>query len=268
MLREEFIRALRSRTLIIAILVGIASFAQGFVDYISGPPLTPEYLSRLPPFYDNCYDAFIWAERGLIGLIVPFIAVLPFSDTLALDRTSGFLRSLLFRVSFIKYLLSKYVISFVSGGFAVAIPMLLFFGFTNLVLPRGLNPDIFQQRVLSEPNALGPFGVLYQTHPDAYIFSLVGLGFLFGGVYAIFGLSISAYIDNRYVVLATPFVVYIVSHYILAVIRMPAWSPLSAFVPNWVLNINWINIFCSLTVIFLVSTIAYFAGAYKNQIRA
>lgn len=266
MLREEINRAFLSRSFLFAVFLGLLSLAYGYADYMSGPS-DPEYLARLPPFYNNAYDAVIWAQKGLIGLIVPLIAVLPFADSFAHDRLLGYLRFVLSRTNYRCYLSAKYAISFLSGGLAVSLPMLLYFAFTNLVLPRGLNPDPFEQRVLSMPEALGPFGALYKSAPDQYIFSLIALSFLFGATYAIFGLSLSALTDNRYIVLATPFVLYNVVHYGLAILGIPAWSPVSAFVPHWLNHIAWLNVLTNLGGLFLISTALYFVMAHKVKSR-
>ncbi|MDD5369614.1 MAG: hypothetical protein PHQ40_11040 [Anaerolineaceae bacterium] len=265
MFQEELYRVLHSKSFFIAILIGLLFFAQGFSDYLGGPPLTQEYLSRLPANYYNAYDAFIWSERGLIGLLGPLLAVLPFSDTPALDRLTGYMRSVLLRTTGINYFFSKYLVALISGGAAISLSMIIFFSFTNIVLPRGINMVEVQERIISTPDALGPFGTLYKTKPDLYILSLIGFGFVFGAVYAIFGLSVSAYIDNRYIALASPFVFYIIVHYILSLLDLPSWSPISALVPHWYIGISWINILLSLLIIFPLSSFFYFVSLGKNK---
>jgi hypothetical protein len=268
MFQEETKRAVWNIGFLVAVAIGILAFFQGLSDYVAGPLMTAEYISRLPAFYNNCYDAFIWAQRGLIGLIAPLIAVLPFSDSYLLDRSSGFLRSLLSRVSYKRYLFTKYCAAALSGGIALELPMILFFLVTNIAFPRGLNSNVLEQRILSSPAALGPFGNLYQSNPDLYIFSLIGLGFLFGAVYAILGLAISVFVENRYVVLATPFVLYIIAHYLLSLFNVPAWSPVSAFVPHWLIGVTWIHIGVSLGGIFLISSLTFYLGALQKEVRA
>ncbi len=268
MLREELYRAFFSRSFLLAVGLGLLSLGQGLADYMSGPATwgDPEYLARLPPFYNNAYDAVIWAQGGLIGLVGPLIAVLPFADSFAHDRVLGYLRFVLSRASYRRYLSAKYVVSFLSGGLALSLAMLLCFAFTNLILPRGLNPDPFEHRV-QPAEALGPFGALYESAPDLYIFSLIALSFLFGATYAIFGLSLSAITDNRYIVLATPFVLYNLAHYGLAILGIPAWSPLSALIPHWVTNVAWLHMLTSLGGVFIISTALFFLMAYRVKSR-
>ena len=266
MLREEINRAFLSRSFLFAVALGLLSLAPGLADYMSGPPRDPEYLARLPPFYNNAYDAVIWAQSSLIGLIGPLIAVLPFADSFAHDRVLGYLRFVLSRTTYRRYLSGKYVASFLSGGLAVSLPMLLCFMFSVLILPRGLNLNPFEARV-QPSEALGPFGALYNSTPDLYILSLIALSFLFGATYAIFGLSLSALTDNRYIVLATPFVLYNVAHYGLSVLGIPAWSPLSTLVPHWLTNVTWLHVITNLGGVFLISTVLYFVMAHKVKSR-
>ncbi|MDH5506977.1 MAG: hypothetical protein OEZ02_07125 [Anaerolineae bacterium] len=271
MFREELTRAFWNRSFVIALALGILSLTQGYLEYIDGPSPSgsgyQDYLSRLPPFYNNAYDALIWAQQGLIGLLAPVMAVLPFADSLALDRTRGYLRLVLARVSYGRFLLAKYAAVLLSGGAALALPLVLFFVYTNLVLPRGLNPVVEQQRVLSAPNALGPFGDLYQSAPDMYILGLAGMSFVFGAVYAIFGLAVSAASDNRYIALATPFMVFFLAHFILSALGLPNWSPLSPVVPHWLMNITWLQILLSLGIVLVSSTVFYVAMAGRMRSR-
>jgi hypothetical protein len=268
MLREEINRAFNNRSFFLAVVLGVLALTQGLADYMSGPSWwgDAEYLARLPPYYNNAYDAVIWAQSGLIGLIAPLIAVLPFADTFAYDRVLGYLRFVLSRTTYRRYLTAKYIVSFLSGGFAVSIPMSLCFLFSVIILPRGLNPDPFQARI-QPSGALGPFGTLYDSAPDLYILSLIALSFLFGATYAIFGLSLSTLTDNRYIILATPFVLYNVVHYGLAILGIPAWSPVSAFVPHWLNHIAWLNVLTNLGGVFLISTVLYFIMAHKVKSR-
>lgn len=268
MFREEFKRAFINYGFLAAVVVGLLALSQGLSDYLSGPPMTSEYLSKLPLFYNNSYDAFIWSQRGIIGLLGPILAVLPFSDSYLNDRTSGFLRNILSRSSYKEYLFAKYCSTGLSGGFAIAIPMTIFFLVMNIVFPRGINTNPYELRIISTPEALGPFGYFYQNNPDLYIFLLIGLGCIFGMVYAILGLSLSMFIENRYVVLATPFVLFMITHYLLALFRQPAWSPLSALVPHWLIGIKWIHIGISLGGIFLASSIGFFLGSHVKEVRA
>lgn len=273
MLREEISRALRNRSFLMSIALGLLSLGYGFAHYIGPLQLhAPEYIHRLPPFYYNAYDAFIWAQHfGFLRLIAPLIAVLPFSDSLGLDRVSGFLRLVLVRTSYWRYLIAKVVACMLAGGLALGLSLLLCFVCANLVFPRGLNFAEYEVRIISilEPTGrLGPFGVLYWTAPDLYIFSLIVQGFVFGAIYALFGLAISAVSDNRYIALATPFIVYILACFVTEILQIPQWSPMSAFIPNWLaVSIGWCHIGTSLGAVLMISMGLFLFSTLKTRDR-
>jgi hypothetical protein len=265
MFREEITRAFWNRTFILSVLLAFLALGQGLTDYLL--PNDPEYLKLLPPNFNNAYDAVIWAQNGLLGLVAPLLVVIPFSDSLSLDRVSGYLRFVLLRTSYKKYFLAKATTCALAGGSILALATFLFFIFTNLVFPRGLNLDPLQSRVITRPDALGPFGSLYQTTPDAYIWSLIGLSFIFGATYAVFGLAIATLSDNRYVPLATPFLVFLLAHFVTSVFSLPNWSPLSALIPHWVLYIRWPHIGVSLVLVWFVSGLLFGVGWLRTRDR-
>lgn len=251
MTRHNLFRALCNKNFALACVFGLIALAHGLADYEPGISLR---VAHLPPFYINAYDAFIWAHNGIISIIAPLIATLPFVDSLALDRSSGYLRFILLRTSRRNYLLSKMFACAVAGGLAITLPFVVMYGYTSLSLPRGL-PSPEQSRIVSDARALGPFGALYREAPDAYIWSLLGLIFIFGMTYATFGLSLSALTENRYIILSTPFLMCNVLHFILSVLGLPQWSPGVAFVPHWIDNVGWIHIISSLSLVLLSSLI-------------
>lgn len=271
MLREEIIRALKNRSFLFALILGLFALGQGSMDYIF--PLkfnSPEYLKLVPPFFHNAYDAVIWAQTGIFGLIVPIIAVLPFSDSLGAERASGFLRFVLSRASYRQYFFSKMFACMLAGGLSVSLPILLFFGFTNLYYPRGLNLDMYQSRLITpniKPGSLGPFGFMYGSHPDLYILALVLLVFIGGAVYAVFGLSISAITDNRYIALAAPFLAYFLAHFATAILPLSKWSPVSVFVPHWYIGIQWQHIGLSLGIVLVTSTVLFLISGLSKRDR-
>lgn len=251
MIRHDLFRALGNKNFVLACVFGFIALAHGLADYEPG---ISARVAHLPPFYINAYDAFVWAHNGIIGIIAPLIVTLPFADSLALDRSSGYLRFILLRTSRRNYLLSKMFACALAGGLSITLPFVVMYGYTSLTLPRGL-PSPEQSRIVSDARSLGPFGALYREAPDVYIWSLLGLIFIFGMIYAIFGLSLSALTENRYVILSTPFLMCNILHFILSVLGLPQWSPGVAFVPHWIDNVGWIHIISSLSLVLLASLV-------------
>lgn len=268
MLREEILRALKNKSFLLSMILALFSLVEGFANYMGPAHLRePSYVSRLPPFYYNAYDAVIWARWfSIFGLVAPLIAVLPFSDSLGQDRASGFLRFILSRSSYRLYFVSKFIATAIAGGLAVSLPVLLLFGLANVVLERGINLDKYASKLTTAPEMLGPFGTLYHFAPDLYILSLVALGFVFGAVYALFGLSISAISNNRYIALATPFLAYMLVNFGMEIFGgLSEWIPMSAVIPYWYGGIQWKHIRLSLEVVLGISTTLFLLAGWLNR---
>jgi hypothetical protein len=265
MFRTEFYRAFCSRSFLLALLIAGAALAFGLNDYGMYAGSIPD---SAPQFLFNAYDAVVRTQNTIIALFIPIIAVLPFADSLALDRSSGYLRSVLMRTSYKQYLSAKLFACTLSGGLAVAGPIIILFGITNLLYPRGLNLNEATQIVISAPEALGPFGTLYRTTPDLYIMALVFTCFIGGASYALLGLAVATITDNRYLVLATPLLLYHLASYTIANLGFSRWLPYSAFAPQVVIGVTWVHVFPTLAAIALGSLAVFIGLAPRAKAQA
>jgi hypothetical protein len=257
MLRVELKRAFYGRPFWIALLIAFGSLAFGVYDYASFLIARPETISLAPSFFYNAYDAVVWSQNRLIGLIAPIIAVLPFADTFALDRKSGYIRSILIRASYRHYLTAKWITCLLSGGLVLMIPLLALFGVTSLIFPHGLNLIYGTQKIMTRADALGPWGFLYETNPTLYIFALSTMCFVFGATYAGMGLAIATMTVNRYVILATPLVFYYLANFMLALLGYSQWLLYVPIVPQAVMGVTAVHVATSLVSIFGVSLILF-----------
>ncbi len=267
MLKEEFRRAFFSWLFLLAIAITIILFAIGIISY--GGPVDP-YADNSNPFSRNAFDAFIYG-MGLAGplpLFAPLITVLPFAASFITDRSSGYISFILSRTSFRKYITSKFFANLLAGGISISLPLLLGYGVINIFYLRGLTPvpapgEPWINPSLAWAQGRGPFGYLYRTKPDLYIFSLIGIAFLWGATYATLGMALSLFIHNKYSALATPFVLYIIAHFI---IWMERWSPLYNFAPFMIKTTSYITTFGEIGIIFIISTICIFMFAKKKRV--
>lgn len=258
MLRAELYRAFWNRSFLLALVLGILLLGYGLFEYSEGPD-----IPGANPFLCNAYDAVIWAQRGPVALLVPLLAVLPFADSYVLDRTCGYLRHVLVRSSHRRYLFAKFVVNLLAGGLAIALSLILLFACTNLIYPRGLLP--IDQARIGGAYPHGPLGPLYRIAPDLYILFLVGVGFIFGATYATLGLAISTIVSNRYIVLATPFLLYHVANFVLAVLRLEEWTPPATFIPGAVKTASWLTMFGELGGIFVASVVCLLVLARRRD---
>jgi hypothetical protein len=275
MLKEEFRRAFFSWAFVLALVITSVCCAIGLKDY--GPPVSPFIRPEeqyLYPFVQNAFDAFLWAMSlsGPFAILAPLIAVLPFAASFITDRSSGYITFILSRTSFRRYRTSKYIANLLAGGVSTSLPLLVGYGIINIFYPRGFPPvpvtpsEGWVNVRLPWVNANGTFGYLYRTKPDLYIFFLIGLAFLWGAAWATAGLSLSLVTRNKYHVLAAPFVLYMIAHFVATVLRIAEWSPLFNFAPVLYKTTSPVTTFTELEALFLLSTLGVFALAKKKHV--
>lgn len=262
MFREELHRAFINRTFVLALVIAALALVVGLIDYVAGPD--PGQILGASPFLNNAFDAFLWGEGNLFVLIAPVIAVLAFGDSFVVDRAKGYLKYILLRSSYWKYLTAKFLANLLAGGTSLALPLLLLYGYTNLAFPRGF-PPVINARI--PYNTLpGPLGYLYGQSPDVYILFLIGLAFIFGAAYSSLALALSMFIHNRYIVLATPFLLFIVVEFMLQILRLGNWGPIVALAPWIRTSASSFVPIAGTGIVFLASLVCLMVMARKEQV--
>lgn len=248
MIRVELSRALCNRYFVLACAVNLLALSYGF--YYYNPPQFDD-IRGMHLLTNNAYDTWLFAHASSPSLLAPLVAVLPYADSYALDGLSGYSRFVLLRSSHMSYLFAKFLANSLAAGIAVALPLVILFGYTNLKYPRNL-PPVSQSRIPFEQLS-GPFGDIYRSAPDFYILFLIALALLFGITYGTLGLFLSSLFHNRYVALAGPFVLYFIANFILAVLGLEEWTPPSTLVPHSVNSTSSVTVFGELGGILVLS---------------
>ncbi len=127
----------------------------------------------------------------------PVLAAMPFSWSLSQEAKSGALYQYATRGSRKNYFYAKFLAVFISGGLAVALPLL-----ADLLLNALICPDIsllFYNAMTSIENSYF-LSALFYTHPWAYCLCWCFIDFLWGGSAAV--LSILSGTGVRFTVLA------------------------------------------------------------------
>ena len=268
MLKEEFRRAFFSWSFLLAIAITFAAAIFGLLEY--GPPVSPFSDPVKYPFINNAFDGFIYgAYYWVLPAIAPLIAVLPFAASLITDRSSGYVTFILSRTSFRKYITSKFFANLLAGGISISIPLLIMYGVINIFYPRGFPPVTApgEARIGRIPYTLpGPMTYLYRTKTDLYVFFLIGLSFIFGATYASLGLALSLFLHNRYVALATPFILYQIGSFVMNMLGKAEWSTVMTLIPFSYKTTSWLTVFGELGAIFLISAVCLFKFAKKKRV--
>ncbi len=150
-------------------------------------------------------DSPISLPAYLYRLLLPVLAALPFSTTYATDVSSGYIRQIAIRADKRRYLLSKMLGVWFGGGLAAVLPLVISFLAAMVVLPmRG--PHRMVNTIVGSNQI---FGELYADTPLLYLFLFSLMIFAFCGAMALIGLFISLYIQQSFLVLITPFTLYL-----------------------------------------------------------
>lgn len=144
-------------------------------------------------FYQGLHTELIIhsLRSDTLSAFLPILAVLPFAGCYVDDVKSKFARFLLIRGSFRRYLLSRVLVCFLTGGLVVFLgAALAWCGAAVLIAPL--------ERKMEGRNA-DDMDTLLQ---------LWFLVFLNGGLWAVVGMAMSTLMESKYIAYAAPFVAY------------------------------------------------------------
>lgn len=197
-LRAEKSRVFRNLRWAFPLLIAIAMFIIGryrFPALSAVGASAPHPVNRLLlALYYGDFDFF-----------APLLATLIFADSYVIDFEQGFVRFIVQRTRFKKYLNSKMLAVALAGGLSIVLVMVVIF---ICGLTQGL--DFSPKPYISGKSASGPdgpFSDLYMVQPLFYLIYLLLSGFLWGVGWSLLGLAVSSLLPNRYVALAAPLVI-------------------------------------------------------------
>lgn len=192
-----FLQDLKRSFFNIGLLLGVG----GLTTMLLHTVVTWSGLNGLQDSYFIQVDA--WAISGFIPML-PVFPVLPYASRFCEEYGSGYYRMIFARMGKSRFALLRMASVGVSGGSAVAVPILIlclaadWFGISEITDPNALRvPGDLKMVVISMKYGYG-----------ALVFLKVLLGFLFGATWAIVGLAFGVWFLNKYVSLIGPFVLY------------------------------------------------------------
>ncbi len=132
---------------------------------------------------------------GYISMFIPIIVAFPFMVSFCAERNNGLMRFTITRSGRIRYYLSKFTASFLSGGLAVMIGLALYGIIISIAFPSldsyGLSPDQLQWAA--------PDGV-----PAAVLKNLLA-AFIYGAFSTLPAFFLSSFCKNPYIITCLPF---------------------------------------------------------------
>ncbi|MBP3038804.1 hypothetical protein J9303_04700 [Bacillaceae bacterium Marseille-Q3522] len=205
-------------------------------------------------------------KSGLISLfwiLLPIIVSLPFADTFARDRQSGYLRSILTKGKIKEYFRGLYLVNFLFAGVVITIPLLANIYFAFMFVPN-IKPDPVINNLIPLDSTSSFFPDLYYSHPFIHMLFFVALAFIFAGMFATISLSISFFAYNRFVILVSGFLVQMLLSLIAGFTGTNALKPTLFLLEYGAPNISFPVTMLIFGIGMIVSTLFYIIGVKKR----
>ncbi len=195
---------------------------------------------------------------GSFDLFAPVIAAAPCSAAFYNDFGSGYCKFILPRTSRIKYLLSKIFTCGITGGLAIFIPnFILYIYLFAFGKPHSSDMNILQGSIL------GAFE--YTNNGLNVMIILLFLSFLFGFAWSLIGLTVSAFIPNKYVALVAPFMIYFALSTMLSLTdESLVFSPINMLYPNYSQIPSVSFCFIYQLILIVTSAVIFIIRAYRR----
>lgn len=146
---------------------------------------------------------------GYAGMFLPIIASLPFITCFCAERNNGNIRLVIIRTGKLKYYLSKFISSCMSGGLSVMLGVVVYG-----VALRFMFPSVSAYNIDAE--LMQYYG--YNNMPRLILLVLLGC-FLYGMVSTLLMFFISSFCKNPYIITCIPFIFsYIIDTFVSSVV--------------------------------------------------
>lgn len=135
--------------------------------------------------------------------LVYLVCTVPFSWSLVSEKQSGYDAHMVLSAGKGPYYLSKYIASFLSGGFVVAVPLAV-----NFILSACFVPAFRPEPYADLYYGVGSpylWGDLFVTAPLLYVALYILLAGIMAGWWATLGVSLALIVQNRFVVMICPY---------------------------------------------------------------
>ncbi|WP_410981625.1 hypothetical protein [Bacillus cereus] len=207
-------------------------------------------------FRDNEMDVYL--------LLMPVLAALPFSTSYNSDKTDKFKSFVSKEIPFFPYVCTKYIVTFLIGGFLYILPFVFSLLFCKLTIPDGSPTP-----TLGIIKDNGMFASLYFSSPITYISLYIGINFLFAGLMAVLGLSASIWSRKDYMAILFPFAVASLPYVILNIVFPTiGGAPIHLYDPKQPLQgISPYILIIQCILFFGISLFMYIKGVHKDQKR-
>ena len=141
--------------------------------------------------------------HSLFYTLLPLLSVLPCGWCFCEELNSGYLHMAIPQCGRRRYFSAKMAAYFLAGGLIALVPQLISLLLTALFIPA-VRPNILYHIYYSIAHGAMLSGLFY-SHPMVYIVVVLGIDFIFGGLYAWLSMTVAMLTRNRMNAIIVPF---------------------------------------------------------------
>ena len=145
----------------------------------------------------------------------PLLAALPFAANYCEEQQAGVTPLIVSRSSKRSYCISKMLVCTIAGGLA------LFFGVLLHTVVLSTQLSLCNSEALQQMQGLPYYTALANGTGAGYFLIGAYLAFLRGALYASAAITVSAYITNKYVTIASPFIIHFIAVRLYVILKVP-----------------------------------------------
>lgn len=269
-MKLEIKRAFNYKNFIIPLSIGIIiSFIQFLLEVYPLSIQLDEYVkySKGMIYPGWLYSNWIGGNPAsffsyLYFLILPILAVMPFGNSFFCDIKNGFIQNVCIRTDKKKYVNSKYISTFISSGIVVIIPLIFNFYLASMFLPS-LKPEMANYDSLISATSTFPF--LFYEHPFIYVCLFIVIIFVISGLLGVLALTCSYYINYKFIVTLSPFLLNLFFMTIFDLLNMEQWELVNFLNPSYHLYTLY-SILSTIIILTIISVIFFLFKSYRIDI--
>ncbi|SEG70017.1 hypothetical protein [Paenibacillus sp. UNC499MF] len=262
-LKIECIRAFYSRSLLFAILAGLAisiiHIATSVLPYYPVPLIGAQFMT--PYLFWLGIDGASFTNMQFYYLL-PLLASIPYADSYYQDYKSGFKKLYLIRTTKVSYYSSKLLAVMLVGGISILVPLLFDLAVSAMILPSVLPPHLSYMSYFSVQYGSEWLGLFFE-HPFLYIFIFIGIACAYAAVFAALSYGISFFLKNRFVVLSAVFLLNLIATIIIPY----KWIPFVLMrASTGMIDHHLFRIITTLLFCLLIACILIFLGSRRRDV--
>ncbi len=224
-----------------------------------------QYLYGLPIDQIGTLTAFLYATAlspsGIFQICAPLMCTVPYSLSFLDDIKSSYINNVLSRIKCSKYYIVKaFSVAVVGGLFFIFVYALLII-ICLIISPA---PSI---RIMLSP--ITPFTHLYQQTLLGFITVYTVHSITFGFTYNMLALGISSVLQNKYISLAIPYVLYHMGSLIAWIFPKSSVYDIVRFIPYESFNFQIFDLSTVIyrhAIILIIGIVLYVIGSYRHRV--